>query len=202
MGNNRMYGWKVAAFGDLSFWCSFKRGAESSEENSISILWLFPHIFWYIMFSQSTSGILISNSRSGGWWPCLWQGDWNFMILGIPSNPSHSMILWSIFLRTTLRISEGTWSEQTIPLSNQRKHEEVDCRKVQVSPEWTTWGMGKLGSSGQVAVVDRLCFKLRLHLCSPNCFLSFDYFSWNYFEGFQFLTFKIQPCLGIWYIFK
>ena len=143
-----------------------------------------------------------SSIKCGDWWPCLWQGDWNFMILGIPSNPSHSMILWSIFLRTTLRISEGTWSEQTIPLSNQRKHEEVDCRKVQVSPEWTTWGMGKLGSSGQVAVVDRLCFKLRLHLCSPNCFLSFDYFSWNYFEGFQFLTFKIQPCLGIWYIFK
>ena len=36
-----------------------------------------------------------SSTRSGGWWPCLWQGDWNLMILGIPSIPSHSVILWS-----------------------------------------------------------------------------------------------------------
>jgi len=28
-------------------------------------------------------------------WLCLWQGGWNLVILGIPSNPSHSMILWS-----------------------------------------------------------------------------------------------------------
>ena len=34
-----------------------------------------------------------SNTRSGGWWLCLWQGHWNLMILGVPSNPRHSMIL-------------------------------------------------------------------------------------------------------------
>ena len=27
-------------------------------------------------------------------WPCLRQGGWSLMILEIPSNPSHSMILW------------------------------------------------------------------------------------------------------------
>ena len=37
-----------------------------------------------------------SSTRSGGWWPCLWQRGWNLMILGVPSNPSHSMILWFI----------------------------------------------------------------------------------------------------------
>jgi len=35
-----------------------------------------------------------SSTRCGGWWPCLWQGGWNLMIRGIPSNPSDSVILW------------------------------------------------------------------------------------------------------------
>jgi len=43
-----------------------------------------------------------SSSRSGGWWPCRWQKDWNFMILGIPSNSSHCMILWTPHLAQAL----------------------------------------------------------------------------------------------------
>lgn len=35
-----------------------------------------------------------SSTRSGGWWPCLWQEGWNMMIFGVHSNPSHSMIVW------------------------------------------------------------------------------------------------------------
>ena len=31
--------------------------------------------------------------KCGGWWPCLWQGGWSFMILGVSSNLGHSMIL-------------------------------------------------------------------------------------------------------------
>uniref|UniRef100_A0A8C2UDF4 Uncharacterized protein n=1 Tax=Coturnix japonica TaxID=93934 RepID=A0A8C2UDF4_COTJA len=31
--------------------------------------------------------------KCGGWWPCLWQGAWSLMILEVPSNPRHSMIL-------------------------------------------------------------------------------------------------------------
>jgi len=34
-------------------------------------------------------------TRSGGWWPCLWQVHWNLVIRGDPSNPSQSMILVS-----------------------------------------------------------------------------------------------------------
>ena len=30
--------------------------------------------------------------KCGGWWPCMQQGGWSFMILGVPSNTSHSMI--------------------------------------------------------------------------------------------------------------
>ena len=30
--------------------------------------------------------------RYGGWWLCLWQGDWSLMILEVLSNPSHSVI--------------------------------------------------------------------------------------------------------------
>ena len=34
------------------------------------------------------------STRSGGWWPCLWQWDWNLVIPGVPSNSSGSMIVW------------------------------------------------------------------------------------------------------------
>jgi len=36
----------------------------------------------------------VSSIRYGGWWPCLWCGSWSFMILEVPSNPGHSVILW------------------------------------------------------------------------------------------------------------
>ena len=29
-----------------------------------------------------------SSIKCGGWWSCLWQGGWSFMILEVPSNPS------------------------------------------------------------------------------------------------------------------
>lgn len=31
------------------------------------------------------------STRSGGWWPGLWQGGWNLIILGVPSKPFHDM---------------------------------------------------------------------------------------------------------------
>ena len=34
-----------------------------------------------------------SSIKCGGWWPCLWQGGWSFMILEVPSSPGHSVIL-------------------------------------------------------------------------------------------------------------
>ena len=34
-----------------------------------------------------------SGIKCGGWWPCRWRGSWSFMILGVPSNSSHSRIL-------------------------------------------------------------------------------------------------------------
>ena len=33
-----------------------------------------------------------SSIKCGGWWPCLWWGNWRFMILEVPSNPGHSVI--------------------------------------------------------------------------------------------------------------
>jgi len=36
-----------------------------------------------------------STIRYGGWWPCLQQEGWSFVILEVPSNPSHSVILSS-----------------------------------------------------------------------------------------------------------
>jgi len=57
-----------------------------------------------------------SSTRSGGWWPCLWQGGWNLVILGVPSNPSHSVIQW--FLKMFGRI----FSEM-LPLEHPKKEE-------------------------------------------------------------------------------
>jgi len=34
-----------------------------------------------------------SSIRYGGWQPCLWQEGWSLMILEVPPNPSHSVIL-------------------------------------------------------------------------------------------------------------
>jgi len=44
--------------------------------------------YWWM-----SMGAIFSSSWHSGWQPCLWQGDWNLMILEVPSNPSHSMIL-------------------------------------------------------------------------------------------------------------
>ena len=38
-----------------------------------------------------------SSIKCGGWWPCLWQGCWSFVILEVPSNPSRSVNLWFSF---------------------------------------------------------------------------------------------------------
>ena len=38
-------------------------------------------------------GATWSNTRSGGWWPCLWQGGWKLMVLADPSNPGCSLVL-------------------------------------------------------------------------------------------------------------
>jgi len=37
-----------------------------------------------------------SSIRFRCWWPCMLQGVWSVMILKVPSNRSHSMILWFI----------------------------------------------------------------------------------------------------------
>ena len=33
-----------------------------------------------------------SSIKCGGWWPCLWRGGWNLMILEVSSNPNLSVI--------------------------------------------------------------------------------------------------------------
>ena len=52
-----------------------------------------------------------SSIKWGGWWPCLWQGGWNLMILEVPSNPSRFMTIFVPFSfhfrETTAVIFEG-----------------------------------------------------------------------------------------------
>jgi len=43
--------------------------------------WMGPWAAWSII-------------RYEGCWPCLWQGGWSLMILEVPCNPRHPMILW------------------------------------------------------------------------------------------------------------
>ena len=49
----------------------------------------------------------LSSTRSGVWLPCLGQGGWNLMILEVPSNPSHSMILREGEM--TLFVPQNNW---------------------------------------------------------------------------------------------
>ena len=45
------------------------------------------------VFKARLNGAAWSYIKCGGWWPCLWQGGWRFMILEVPSNLGHSVIL-------------------------------------------------------------------------------------------------------------
>ena len=45
------------------------------------------------VFKARLDGAAWSSIRHGGWQPCVDQGCWNLMIVEVPSNPSHSMIL-------------------------------------------------------------------------------------------------------------
>ena len=44
------------------------------------------------VFKAGLDGAAWAGMKCGGWWPCLQQGGWSFVILEVPSNPSHSMI--------------------------------------------------------------------------------------------------------------
>jgi len=37
----------------------------------------------------------------GGWWPCLWQRGWRFVILEVPSNLGHSVFLWKVSVQVS-----------------------------------------------------------------------------------------------------
>ena len=41
------------------------------------------------VFKARLDGALgsLSSIKWGGWWPCLWQGGWRFMILEVPFQP-------------------------------------------------------------------------------------------------------------------
>jgi len=43
-----------------------------------------------------------SSTRFGGWQVCLSQGGWNLKIIGVPSNPSHSIILYHVRVNVIL----------------------------------------------------------------------------------------------------
>ena len=71
--------WKLDYWGDLHI--SVFSGSTPPPWKCSRPGWMKPWATW-------------SSPRSGGWWSCLWQRSWNLMILWVPSNPSHSMILW------------------------------------------------------------------------------------------------------------
>ena len=53
-------------------------------------LWM-PHPWRCSRPSWMGPWATLSSTKSGGFWPCLWQEDWNLVILEVPSNPSHSV---------------------------------------------------------------------------------------------------------------
>ena len=63
-----------------------------------------------------------SSIKQRGLWPCLRQGGWSFMILEVPSNPSHSvMILWpalALCSHCFSRNSKGFWPQNCEALTS------------------------------------------------------------------------------------
>ena len=57
-----------------------------------------------------------SSTRSGGWWPCLWQGHWSLKVLWVPSNPRH-FIPW--FCDDSIKFSYCWPTETTLLWSNE-----------------------------------------------------------------------------------
>ena len=49
-----------------------------------------------------------SGTRSGGLKPCLWQGGLKHYDLWVPSNPSHSKILWLQIISSYTSLPEGS----------------------------------------------------------------------------------------------
>ena len=60
--------------------CFSSSGTQSTSTPYSRTGWMGPWAVW--------AGI-----KCGGWWPCMQQGCWSFMILEVPSNPSRSVIL-------------------------------------------------------------------------------------------------------------
>ena len=59
--------------------------------------WMGPWAAWF-------------STECGGWWPCLWQGGWSFMILEVPSNTGHSEILWCYEIPPNTK--KSVWNKQ------------------------------------------------------------------------------------------
>ena len=55
-----------------------------------------PYLYYHLTWCRAADLLthsLWSSIKCGGWWPCLRQGGWSLMILEVPSNPGHFMIL-------------------------------------------------------------------------------------------------------------
>ena len=48
--------------------------------------------YYFTEFNQMTKAAW-SRISYEGWQPCLWQEGWSLMILEVPSNPSHSVVI-------------------------------------------------------------------------------------------------------------
>lgn len=56
-------------------------------------LWM-PHTWRCLSPGWMWLWAIWSNTWPSGWQPCLWQRSRNLVVFGVPSNSSHSMIIW------------------------------------------------------------------------------------------------------------
>jgi len=77
----------------------------TSYTTQVQLSHLIPVSKWLSIISTSNGIFSVvcksiwSSIRYGSWWPCMRQRGWSLMILEVPSNPSHSMILWAVALK-------------------------------------------------------------------------------------------------------
>ena len=104
-----------------------------------------------------------SSIRYGGWRPCLWWGDWRFMILEVPFNPSHSMIIHNLLFLPSLLQPERTFLLKFY-CECEKSEGPWDCIKPVVAGDITT-------TSG---ILDLLKSLVRSLNCPLHCLLLFQ----------------------------
>ena len=64
----------------ISYNVKFWKKKKTEQKSQVLLNYLIPYFYLCLILAL---GNLVYCRTSGGWWPGLWQGDWNLVILGV-----------------------------------------------------------------------------------------------------------------------